>query len=154
MQQPDFSKPSTAPYAVTSSSSRAAAKAVAPRLKNQRERIYAFLLGRPEGRTCEQIEDALDAHRSSISTRLGELECVGYVKRTGRFLPTRSGNQGEIYVAIPHDSPEAGIPRPPRKTTLRQAAKAVVAATDAKDGPGLRDAIRELKVLLEGGHDE
>jgi predicted transcriptional regulator len=141
--------PTTAPYTTTSESSKKAAEAVGQRLPNQRTRIYQYLLNHPSGATYERMMNDLNMHHSSVSTRLGELELVGYVRRTGTFGPTLSGNDAEIYVAVPRDDPHP--PKMATKATLRQAAKAVVKATDEKDATALREAIGKLREVLING---
>jgi predicted transcriptional regulator len=144
-------QPATAPYRPGSLSSTLAAKNVQPKMKNQRTRIWRYLCDLlPDGATGKEIEDHFDWHRSSVSTRLGELETVGFVKRTGQLRPTEGSNFGEVYVAVPRA--EDAVPMPPKKTTLRQAAKEVLKATDGRDREGFRVAITKLRMVLEGDH--
>jgi hypothetical protein len=110
----DFTDPATLPYAPGSASSKATAEAAAKRAPSHRRRIYLHLLSLlPDGATAPEIEAALKLHRSTVSSRMGELERVNYVRRIGKYRPTPSGNPAEVYVAIPRDNDDP--PRPPAK---------------------------------------
>jgi hypothetical protein len=62
-----------------------------------RQIIYAHLQASLRGRTCEEIEQALNLRHQTTSARLRELVLLGLVEDTGRRRLTSSGRSARVY---------------------------------------------------------
>lgn len=66
----------------------------------QRERVFAFISGRAEGATDDEIAVALGLDGSSVRPRRGELEKQKRVRWSGRVRLTRTGRYARIWEAV------------------------------------------------------
>jgi DNA-binding IclR family transcriptional regulator len=88
-----------APYQPHSETSKAAAKAVTPNAKTQRETVLAAIRqAGTRGLTAGELEDALHLSGSSIRPRLVELRRQGLVKESGFTRPTSSRREATVYI--------------------------------------------------------
>jgi predicted ArsR family transcriptional regulator len=83
----------------------AAAIAIAPEAKRQRDRVLAFIAGCGyTGATDQEIEEGTGIVNNTVRPRRGELERDGLIKLTDRRRPTRSGRPARVYVATTEES--------------------------------------------------
>jgi hypothetical protein len=115
------------PYRPQSATSRAAAREAAPRVGNQRERIYRWLMDRPEGGTSDEWYAAHGDRHTALGTRLKELERLGLVVRRG----TRAGRRGnacDVFHAVPADIGPDTFKAPPTPPSAREGLHVAAAA--------------------------
>jgi hypothetical protein len=161
VRQPDLFAAERPPYRPRSATSRAAATAAAPRVGNQRERIYRWLLARPKGGTSDEWYAEHGDRHTALGTRLKELERLGLVVRRGT-RPTRRGNECAVYHAVPTDVTEDTFKAPPAPPSPREglqiAATALHRIVDAAAGGAgpdelatvADDARRQVEEYLNG----
>lgn len=80
--------------------SKAAASAIAADAKTLRSHVFTYLKGcGADGATDEEIQDALEMDPSTERPRRGELVTQGVVVDSGRTRPTRSGRKAVVWIA-------------------------------------------------------
>ena len=90
----------TAPYARGSSTSKAAAKAVEPRMGTQKYNILQDLKQcGATGATDEQIALALDLKGDTVRPRRGALHAAYAIRKSGT-RKTLSGRDADVWVAV------------------------------------------------------
>lgn len=76
-----------------------AAVSIQPIAHNMRMAVLAEIKrGRGRGRTCDEIETALDMRHQTASARVHELNTSAAIKDSGRRRPTRSGRNAIVWV--------------------------------------------------------
>jgi hypothetical protein len=161
VRQPDRFPPERPPFRPQSATSRAAATGAAPRVGNQRERIYRWLLDRPAGGTSDEWYAEHGDRHTALGTRLKELERLGLVERRGT-REGRRGNACDVFRAIPADIGPDTFKAPPSPPSAREglniAAAALHAIVDAAAGGAGPDELatvadaarREVEGYLHG----
>lgn len=90
----------TIPYAKGSETSKAAAKAIKPKVYTLRAEVLDFIVSCGAiGATDEQIQLALDLNGSTQRPRRRDLVLKGIVRDSGTKRPTRSGRYATVWVA-------------------------------------------------------
>ena len=90
----------TAPYARNSATSKAAAKAVEPRIGTQKYNILAYIASsKNNGVTDEQIAHALGYSGDTVRPRRGSLADAWLIRKQGT-RKTTSGRDADIWVAV------------------------------------------------------
>jgi DNA-directed RNA polymerase specialized sigma24 family protein len=81
--------------------SRSAANKVAPAPKSQRDKVRAALLEvYLEGRSSDQIAEAIDVIRYSVRPRISELVAAGKVEATTERVKNSDGNSVVVWRAV------------------------------------------------------
>lgn len=88
----------TTPYQRHSATSKAAAKAIAPRAEHGRTILLNWLRARPQGATDEEMQAVLCANTQR--PRRVELVKAGQVVASGEKAKTTSGRNAVIWVAV------------------------------------------------------
>lgn len=91
------SMPTTAPYSEPTASKQAAKK-IAPKLPNARERVYELLksIGK-HGATGSEIASHLKMNLYTAKPRLTELSKAGLIEKTGEMRLNEHGNSEIIW---------------------------------------------------------
>lgn len=90
------------PYVKGSKTSRQAAQEIRKDAPNKRIQVLAFLLEHPDGRTDEEIQNALDMAPSTERPRRVELHDMDLVVDSNRTRETSTGNDAVIWTAWKH----------------------------------------------------
>lgn len=91
--------PASPGYVSGSKTSLAAAKSMVPSAGTVRAWVYGEIKrGRGKGRTCEEVEYALDLRHQTASARIRELFLDGIIEVIGE-RETSSGRRARVYVA-------------------------------------------------------
>ena len=89
------------PYAPTSQTSHAAALAIAPHLNHLEQVVYDTVhAAAPLGLTREMIEDITGLAGNTVRPRCKKLLKLGRIALATWTLPTRSGRQAEVLIAL------------------------------------------------------
>ena len=90
----------TAPYARRSATSKAAAKAVEPRIGTQIAKVLGYIkLCAEAGATDDEIERGTHMGGSTVRPRRGELAMRGLIQKSGT-RKTLSGRDADVWVAV------------------------------------------------------
>jgi hypothetical protein len=99
-----------APVAGRRETSKAAAKAVEPRVGTIRRRVLDYLrVAGPQGRTRDEIEAGLSMGGSTVHPRVLELIAAGFAVETKFKRRTRAGKEAFVVVAKGHEPPEVPL---------------------------------------------
>lgn len=79
--------------------SRAAALSMAVQAPKQRGKVFEYVARFADGRTCDEVQAALDMLPQSASARIYELRRLGLIIDSGRTRPTRTGRAAVVYIA-------------------------------------------------------
>lgn len=88
------------PFQSHSTTSREAARLVAPRVTGLQQRVLDYFKANPEGATDEMLIDAFGGSRvaSTIRPRRIELVQQGKLKDSGRYALTHAGRKATVWV--------------------------------------------------------
>lgn len=90
----------TAPYAVGSDTSQAAALSMQPTAQSLGGKILADIKQQGVlGRTCAEVEAQATLRHQTASARLWELRAKGHIKDSGIRRPTPSGRKAVVWIA-------------------------------------------------------
>ncbi len=99
-------------YVKNSETSRAAARSMKPHLTELHLRVLMLIKGAGAfGRTCDEVENMMLGKRhQTVSARVRELYLMGFIYRTKRTRPTRSGRHAVVYRVRRERKPMASMP--------------------------------------------
>jgi len=61
--------------------------------------VFAEIMSKPNGMTCDEVEMLMDGRHQTISARVNELRDKGWIKDSGRTRRTRSGRKAIVWIA-------------------------------------------------------
>jgi predicted ArsR family transcriptional regulator len=93
-------EPPPVPYVAGSETSKGAAESMAPHASRLAEEVFAYVLGREDGATVDEVEEALGMLHQTAGARMRELVKAGRVADSGAKRPTRSGRKAVVWRAV------------------------------------------------------
>jgi hypothetical protein len=141
----------TAPFQPHSATSKAAAKAVEPKLNGQQRMIRRYLTGRgPSGATDEEIALDLGFTASTARPRRVELVELGLVKDSGKTRAGSSGRKMTVWIACEPTKEADPIPHTEgRASKLKKAAAPFVhRARELLEDPIVKSAHDETTLMV------
>lgn len=149
--------------AATASTSKRAYDDTRPYMPNKRERIYRFIQSKGVfGATADEFYEQTGQTHTGNGTLFYDLAAMGFIEqsKSERERETRTGRMAVVWMTTDKELTEGCFSNPyyahlhpakVSKTTdnaVRNAAKDVLAAWDAKDREGFRSAIAGLREAI------